>query len=120
MSNIIYKIDKVRASQRFTKTEFAKLIGLSRDTVQNLNESSLKVETLIKIAEVLSTPIEYFFKKDAKSKAYTTADNISQVSEPTEVEHLRKRVQDLEKIIQLMEQQQQTKLNSPKKSKVKA
>jgi DNA-binding XRE family transcriptional regulator len=61
--SIQFKIEKLIESKSINKTRFAELIGVSRDTVYNLSDESIKVATLIKVSEVLGVPIMHFFEK---------------------------------------------------------
>jgi DNA-binding Xre family transcriptional regulator len=74
MSSISYKIDKLLEVKKLSKTKFAKLINVNRDTVYNLSDETIKVSTLLKISEILDTPIEYFLEK--------TPQKTAKVSEP--------------------------------------
>jgi len=65
MNNILLKINKLLLDKNIEKKEFANLIEIADKTLYNIfdGKSSLKVEHLIKIAEVLEVPVAYFFEE---------------------------------------------------------
>lgn len=57
VQTITNKIDKAIEAAGITKTAFAVKIGVSRDTVYNWTDESIKFSTLLKICEVLRLDI---------------------------------------------------------------
>lgn len=67
------KFDALRTRQLIEKEHslsgFAKLIGTSHTgIIGGIKNSTLKIDTLIKIAEYFNKPIEYFFTSDYENK----------------------------------------------------
>jgi len=60
MSSISHKIEKLLEAKSLTKSRFAELIGVNRDTVYNLTDETIKLSTLLKISEVLGVSISHF------------------------------------------------------------
>ncbi len=65
--NFQFKIDKLIEANGLTKSKFAQLIGVSRDTVYNLNENT-KIGTYLKICEYFKIHLSDLtdIKMDAK------------------------------------------------------
>lgn len=82
MSTIVYKINKLLEDKKVSKTDFAKAIGVNRDTVYNFTDDSIKVSLLLKISDFLGVSVDYFFSKEEKKEAKT---KISIVAEESEV-----------------------------------
>lgn len=74
MAGIVHKIEKLLEAKKLSKTDFAKKIGVHRDTVYNWTDDNMKVTVLLKISDYLEYPIEDFLK------LYSS----SQVNEPVE------------------------------------
>lgn len=62
MGFITHKIEKRIEAEGITKTAFALKIGVSRDTVYNWTDESIKFSTLLKVCEVLKMQIEDFIE----------------------------------------------------------
>lgn len=72
--SIQYKIDKLIEDKNLTKTAFARIIGVSRDTVYNLDENT-KLSTFIKISEFLKVPLsDILDNKKEKTKLSIVAE----------------------------------------------
>ncbi|MDF2449434.1 MAG: Cro/C1-type DNA-binding domain [Bacteroidota bacterium] len=74
MASISYKINELREAKKLTKTAFAELIGVNRDTVYNLSDESIKVSTLLKISEKLDVPVSFFFSSAEATKTKNFAN----------------------------------------------
>lgn len=59
------KIKDLCSNRRMTIPQLAEKIGMSKSFYTTLKNDSLKVETLIKIADVLEVPITSFFDNEA-------------------------------------------------------
>lgn len=61
---IYNKIEEIRKEKNISKTEFYKAIGMSTTGfLQMVENNSMKITTLEKIAEVLNVPISIFFEE---------------------------------------------------------
>ena len=74
MSSILHKIESEIKIKGLTIADFTKKIGISRGGFYSLDENSLKVSTLKKIALTLDRPVAYFIEESVNS---------SFVNEPT-------------------------------------
>jgi len=110
----IKKIKELINSQDLQQKEFAKKIGLTVGGLQYIfKEKSTNTDTLIKISEILNTPIGYFFDEtDAPKGAHviqTIHGNQNNVSNgekacKLELEAANKKIIELQdKIIKLQE-----------------
>ncbi len=63
MSELTDKIYKVIEDRNLNITAFAKQVGLSRDTIYNLSDETIKYSTIKKISKVLNLPITYFISE---------------------------------------------------------
>jgi len=65
MTDKIYKEIKDR---NLSITDFAKDIDVSRDTIYNLSDDTIKYATVKKIAEVLNLPISFFINDEDEKR----------------------------------------------------
>jgi transcriptional regulator with XRE-family HTH domain len=63
--NIGYRIKQKREELRISVSNMAKLLGMTRQNVYNLeNQEHINTRTLVKIAEVLKTDFFWFLESD--------------------------------------------------------
>ncbi|WP_312047519.1 helix-turn-helix domain-containing protein [Anaerotignum sp.] len=73
------KLKEIRVKRGFTQKDLAEKTGLATITIQGYeaNKFKPKLETLEKIAEILSIPISYFFISDMKPDEQNNVDRPS-------------------------------------------
>jgi len=66
--SIVQRVKKVRVEKNFTQDYLAKKLGLSQKAYSKIenSESKLNVDTLIKISEILDTPITNFLDESSR------------------------------------------------------
>ena len=66
--SVAQRVKKVRVEKNFSQDYLAKKLGLSQKAYSKIenSESKLNVETLVKIAEILDTPITNFFDESSR------------------------------------------------------
>lgn len=64
MGSIIYKINKEIEARHINKSDFADKIGVSRDTVYNWTDDSIKVSVLKRVSEFFDMDIIEFLSDD--------------------------------------------------------
>ncbi len=105
MQNYIeLQIKKVLVERKMSMEKLAQSIKVSRGGLINmLANNSMKVETLMKIAEVLDVDISYFLS-ESKSKTIDMVKELQRLSLPRElrseeIEQLKKRIGELEELL---------------------
>ena len=66
--SVVQRVKKVRVEKNFTQDYLAKKLGLSQKAYSKIenSESKLNVDTLIKISEILDTPITNFLDESSR------------------------------------------------------
>jgi len=78
-----FKIDKLIEEAKLTKTSFAKKIGISRDSVYNLDEKT-RLSTFLKICEFFKVPMSELIDEDYLKKTAET-QKLNVIKEESEV-----------------------------------
>jgi len=68
MTKVTDKILSEINSRNISITDFANDIGVSRDTVYNFSDDTIKYITVKKIAEVLNLPISFFINDEEEEE----------------------------------------------------
>jgi transcriptional regulator with XRE-family HTH domain len=117
------RIRDLMSIKKITQNEIAKIIGKTRNTVNNYfsGKTNLDVETLLKISEVLGVKPEVFFK--TKNNEYSIDNKNSLVNETIpefytkenellhEIKLLNEIIRSKEKYIKLLEQMNENNKN---------
>lgn len=121
--DILLKIKHLLDSEKKTITEVAKELGVNRSTIYSWgNNTYPKVDQLLKLAQVYNVPIFYFFEEEnPRAQSIHGNGNVaavnSHVTVPSdnkdlEISHLKtlveekeKRIQDKDRMIELLSNQ---------------
>lgn len=76
MDTITDKIKQEIEAKNLNKTAIARELGMARESVYNLADSSIKLITFLKLCEILKRPVSYFINEKMKIQ------EISIVQEP--------------------------------------
>lgn len=96
MDTIGYKIYKLRNDNHLSQEEFSNLIGVSRQTVyQWENDLQIpKTNKLLKICEVFSVDIDYFYPNSTKANTYKdeiSSDELDTTNKETSLSENKKK-----------------------------
>ncbi len=114
MGTVTDKIYKEIKSRNLNITEFANAIGLSRDTIYNLSDETIKYATIKKIAAVLKLPISFFINDETEEKQKNLKTGIKK---DTVTELLEKQTRLLNELKSINTDLKQELNKSKKKSK---
>lgn len=102
-------ITKLLEDRKIQVKEFLKEVGISKQTYYNLIDSGGGyISTLEKIADYFNLPIDYFFDREIKnitvngSKNQVGNGNVMIESQATEIEHLKRLLEEKERTIQIL------------------
>lgn len=110
------KIEYELFRQKISITELTKKIGMSRDGYYKINDNSIKISTLKKIASVLNKPLSFFLEEKHpeqhvvnEAPARYGKEELTEIirKQQEEINQLRNDlIQCKDKVIQLLEEQQ--------------